>query len=394
VRRRAQVGIIGAGPAGLVLGHILRHHGVETVVIENQTREYIESRVRAGLIENRTVEILKRFGLAERLEREGMPHRGTELRHFGRRLRIPYGEGDDGRAMVVYAQQHLVADLVRLRLEAGDPLEFEVEDVRIDGVGSRRPVIAYTAGGQGVELECDVVAGCDGFHGVSRESIPAGVLTAYEREIPIAWLGILAQVGPSTHEIIYALHDEGFAGHMLRSSTISRFYLQVAPGEPLEEWPDERIWEQLRIRLATEGWTLAEGPILQKNVADMRSFVVEPMQYRSLFLAGDAAHIVPPTGAKGMNLAIGDAAALGAAIAEWCGSGRTEALDAYSATCLRRIWRAQEFSLWMTDLVHRPSGEGVEVRRRLQRARFEHLAFSKGAQRSFAERYAGLETDV
>lgn len=381
---------MGAGPAGLVLAHVLREAGVAAVVLENRTREYVEQRVRAGLIENRTVEILTRHGLAGRLHERGMPHRGTELRSFGRRLRIPYGEGEDGRAMVVYPQQDLVADLIRLWLDADRPLAFEVSDVSLSGLGTARPVIQYRHEGTTHELECDVVAGCDGSHGVCRTFVPAGELTEFVHPLPIAWLGVLARVGPSTEEIIYSLHEHGFAGHMLRSSTVSRFYLQVRPGEPLEGWPDDRIWEELQTRLRSPGWTLAEGPIFQKNVADMRSVVIEPMRHGALFLAGDSAHIVPATGAKGMNLAIGDAAVLAEAIASWCASGSTDLLDAYSDTCLTRVWRAQEFSLWMTALVHRHEGDDEAHQLRLQRARFDTLAASAAARRAFAESYAGL----
>jgi p-hydroxybenzoate 3-monooxygenase len=389
MRARTQVGIVGAGPAGLVLAHLLRQAGVSSVVLESRSREYVESRVRAGLIENRTVELLDRHGLADRLRERGMPHLGTELRSFGRRLRIPYGEGADGRAMVVYPQQDLVADLIRLWLDGGGELHFEVEDVSLAGLDGGRPVISYRYGG-GVsrEVECDLVAGCDGSHGVCRGHVPEGAMTELSQDIPIAWLGVLARIGPSTDEIIYSLHEHGFAGHMLRTSEVSRFYLQVRPGEPLEEWPDDRIWAELQARLQSPGWTLAEGPIFQKNVADMRSVVVEPMRWRSLFLLGDAAHIVPPTGAKGMNLAIGDAGVLAAAIAEWCAGGDARQLDEYSDACLTRVWRAQEFSLWMTALVHRMSDDPHQ--RRLQRARFDSLMASPAARRTFAESYAGL----
>ena len=381
---------MGAGAAGLVLAHALRQAGVSSVVLESRSREYVENRVRAGLIENRTVETLTRLGLADRLHERGMLHRGTELRSFGRRLRIPYGEGEDGRAMVVYPQQDLVADMIRLWLAEDGPIRFEVSDVSLSGLETPRPVIEYRHAGSTQELECDLVAGCDGSHGVCRTFVPPGHMTELTHPIPIAWLGVMARVGPSTEEIIYSLHEHGFAGHMLRSSTVSRFYLQVRPGEPLDGWTDERIWEELQTRLRAPGWTLAEGPIFQKNVADMRSAVVEPMRYGALFLAGDAAHIVPPTGAKGMNLAIGDAAALAAAVAEWYAGGNADPLDGWSDACLTRVWRAQEFSLWMTVLVHRHDGDDEPYQRRLQRARFDTLAASAAARRTFAENYAGL----
>ncbi len=390
---RTQVGIIGAGPAGLVLAHLLAEQGIESVVLENRSRDYIEHRVRAGLLEHRTVQLLNAHGLGERMMREGLPHRGTEFRVYGERHRIPYSDLFGGREMLVYPQQELVADLVRLRLAAGDPIAFEVEDVVPSNFETGHPVIAYTLNGERELLECDLIAGCDGFHGVSRPAIPPGKLRLYDNRLPFGWLGILAAVAPSTHEIIYALHERGFAGHMLRTESVSRFYVECDPDDDIANWPDVRIWEELRTRLATPGWTLKEGPILEKGITEMRSFVCEPMQCGNLFLAGDAAHIVPPTGAKGMNLAINDARVLSEAIAAWLLRSDRSRLDGYSAECLRRVWRVQEFSTWMSWMLHRLPDDLTErdYRERLQRAQLHYVCTSPLAGASFAENYIGIE---
>lgn len=392
---RTQVGIIGAGPAGLVLGHLLAQAGVESVVLEKHSRQYIEERVRAGLLEHRTVEFLRDHGLGERMLREGLAHRGTELRVFGKRHRIPYSDLYGGRSMLVYPQQDLVADLVRLRLEHGGPIVFEAHDVALEGFDTDSPALRYCAAGTTERLECDFIAGGDGFHGVSRDSIPAGALTIYDQRLPFGWLGIIAAVPPSTTEIIYALSERGFAGHMLRTATVSRFYLQCDPDDDIANWPDDRIWEELHLRLATDDrWTLQEGPILEKSITEMRSFVCEPMRYGRLFLAGDAAHIVPPTGAKGMNLAISDARVLAEALVRWFQEGDGAGLDAYSDTCLRRAWRVQEFSTWMSWMIHRLPDDlpDLDFRRQLQRAQLEYVVSSPAAGASFAENYVGIES--
>jgi len=296
--------------------------------------------------------------------------------------------------MLVYAQQELVADLVRLRLEAGYEIVFEAEDVALSCLESDRPQISFAANGVPRQLECDFIAGCDGFHGVSRPSIPAGLLTEHTQEFPFAWLGIIAAVPPSTKEIIYAVHERGFAGHMLRTETVSRFYLQCDSDDGIESWPDDRIWQELQTRLATrDGWRLREGPVLEKSIAEIRSFAVEPMQYGRLFLAGDAAHIVPPTGAKGLNLAVADARVLAAALARWYQAADSSELESYSATCLRRVWRVQEFSSWMSWMLHRLPDDfpQVALRRRLQRAQLDYLCGSQAAQAGFAENYVGIE---
>jgi p-hydroxybenzoate 3-monooxygenase len=391
---RTKVGIVGAGPAGLMLSHLLHLEGIESVVLENRSRDYVEQRIRAGVLEQGTVDLMNRTGLGERLSREGLVHQGIELRFGGRGHRIALTDLT-GRSIFIYGQQEVVKDLIAARLAAGGIIEFEVDDVRLENLDSDRPAIRYrTDAGEHV-LECDVVAGCDGFHGVSRDSVPAGVLSAYHHEFPFAWLGILAEVRPSTEELIYASHDRGFALHSLRSPEISRLYLQVDPDEPIDAWPDDRIWQELRTRLETvDGWSLADGPILEKGVTAMRSLVVEPMQYGRLFLAGDAAHIVPATGAKGLNLAIHDVSVLARAVVEWDRTGSTEMLDGYSDSCLWRVWRVQDFSRFMSSILHRfPEEEHDGFLARLRRAQLDYVCSSTAASTSLAENYVGLPFD-
>ncbi|MFF0658954.1 MULTISPECIES: 4-hydroxybenzoate 3-monooxygenase [Micromonospora] len=386
---RTQVGIIGAGPAGLMLSHLLHLHGIESVVLECRSREYVEHRVRAGVLEQGSVDLLRRTGLGDRLDREGMRHEGIELRFDGESHRVPMTELT-GRAITVYGQQEVVKDLVAARLAAGGEILFEVGDVRPEDLDTDSPVIRFRRDGKEEELRCDFVAGCDGFHGVSRGAVPDGVLTTYERTYPFAWLGILAAAPPAVDELIYANHERGFALYSLRSPEISRLYLQVAPDEDIDAWPDERIWAELRARLETvPGWSLNEGPILEKGITPMRSFVVEPMQWERLYLAGDAVHIVPPTGAKGMNLALADVALLGDAFAAWYGEGRTDLLENYSRTALRRVWRAQHFSWWMTSMLHRLDGEDA-YEAKLQSSTLRYVATSRAYATSLAENYVGL----
>src|SRR4051794_14050884 len=335
---RTQVGIVGAGPAGLVLAHLLHLRGIESVVVELRERDYVEKRVRAGVLEQGTVDLLTEMGVGDRLAREGLVHEGLELRFGGRGHRIALSDLTGGRAITIYGQQEVVKDLIDARLEAGGPLHFEGGDVRGD---AEQPRVEFEHEGSQQAIECDFVAGCDGFHGVTRGSFPEGVLTEHEHVYPFAWLGILARVPPSTDELIYCNHERGFALHSLRSPELSRLYLQVDPDDDIAEWPDERIWEELQTRFALEGWTLHEGPIGDKAVAPMRSLVAEPMQHGRLFLAGDAAHIVPPTGAKGLNLAVADVRVLADALCSWYETGSSAALDGYSGTCLRRVWRVQ-----------------------------------------------------
>jgi p-hydroxybenzoate 3-monooxygenase len=387
---RTQVGIVGAGPAGLTLGHLLQREGIETVILEDRSREYVEARIRAGVIEQGIVDLLIETGAGERLRHEGLVHHGIELQFADERHRIPLSDLADGRAIVIYGQTEVVKDLIRLRLETGQPLHFEVTDVSVHDLESERPLIRYRHEGRDEELECDVIAGCDGFHGICRPSVPAGVLSEFSREYPFGWLGILAAVAPSSDELVYAHHERGFALLSLRSPELSRLYVQCRPDEDLAEWPDDRIWEELQTRLGLEGWTLAEGPILEKGVTGMRSYVCEPMRYGRLFLAGDAAHIVPPTGAKGLNLALHDVRALAEAVADWYRSGDARALDAYSDTCLRRIWRAEHFSWWMTQMLHRAEGQD-EFDFKLQLSQLRYVTSSPTAAASLAENYVGLE---
>ena len=383
---RTQVGIVGAGPAGLTLALLLRRAGIDCAVIENRSRAYIEQRVRAGLLEQNTVDLMRELGVAARLEREGLAHRGIYLRHEGRTQYVAITDLT-GRGITIYGQQEVVKDLVAAAGERGVPLLFEVADVAVHGLEAG-PSVSFSHAGATERLECDFLAGCDGFHGVCRAAIPGDALTEHEQVYPFSWLGILAEASPSTEELIYAWHENGFALYTMRSSTISRLYLQVPNDTPLEQWPDERIWSELQIRLASGGWRVNEGRIFEKGVTPMRSFVCEPMRYGNLFLAGDAAHIVPPTGAKGLNLAVNDVRLLAAALADWYERGDASGLELYSERSLRRVWRAQDFSNYMTQLLHQL--DGGEFDRRLQLARLDYLALSEAAATSLAENYAGL----
>ena len=381
---------MGAGPAGLVLAHILHLEGIDSVVLESRSRQYVESRVRAGVLEQGTVDLLSSIGVGDRLHREGLVHEGIELQFAGERHRIDFPSLTGGRRITVYGQQEVLKDLIAARLGTGRPLLFEVSDVAVDGFESESPSIRFRHGGEEIELRCDFIAGCDGFHGICRESIPEGVLTVFDREYPFAWLGILAAAPPSNDELIYAYHEQGFALHSMRSPTLTRLYLQVRPDEDLDRWPDERIWAELEQRLDLEGWTLNTGEIIEKGVTGMRSFVVEPMQCGRLFLAGDAAHIVPPTGAKGLNLAVADVRVLAEGLAAWFEKGDGSALERYSAEALRRVWRAEHFSWFMTSMLHRlDDGDDFDVK--LQLAQLAYVCMSARAAASLAENYVGLE---
>jgi p-hydroxybenzoate 3-monooxygenase len=387
---RTQVGIVGAGPAGLLLSHLLHLHGIESIVIEARSRKYVEERIRAGVLEQGTADLLIEAGVGERMKREGLIHRGIELRFARRRHRIDLSELTGGGSITVYGQHEVVKDLIQARVNAGGQLIFEASDVHERDLDSPQPVIQFTHDGRVHELVCDFIAGCDGSHGVCRPAIPTAAIDVFEKTYPFAWLGILAEAAPSSEELIYASHERGFALLSMRSATLSRLYLQCAPDENIENWPDRRIWQELQARLATDdAFTLTEGPIIQKGITAMRSLVAEPMQYGRLFLAGDAAHIVPPTGAKGMNLAVADVRVLSRALAAFYGSGRHDLLDQYSQTCLRRVWQVQRFSWWMTSLLHRFEGD-TEFDRRRQLAELEYLTHSRAAAITLAENYVGV----
>jgi p-hydroxybenzoate 3-monooxygenase len=381
---RTQVAIIGAGPAGLLLGHLLHLAGVDSVIVERASRQHIEGRIRAGLLEQGSVDTLTEAGLGARLHREGLAHDGMELRFAGQRQRIDL-HGLTGKRVTIYGQQEAVKDMVAARLDTGRPILFEVEDTAIHDIATATPRVSFTHAGAAHELHCDVVAACDGFHGVGRAAMPDSVLRVFERAYPFAWLGILADAKPVSHELIYARHEEGFALATMRSERVSRLYLQCAPDEDLSGWSDRRIWDALGERLGS----VNEGPITQRGVTAMRSFVAEPMRFGRLFLAGDAAHIVPPTGAKGMNLAIADIRVLAAALAAFCREGTEALMEAYSATCLARIWKVQRFSWWMTALLHR-FDDSDPFEHRVQLAELDFIGRSEAARTALAEQYVGL----
>ncbi len=388
---RTQVGIVGAGPAGLLLSHLLHLEGIESIVLEARSREYVEGRIRAGVLEQGTVDLLNETGLGERMRREGLAHRGVRIRFGGQSHRIDFVDMT-GRAITVYGQHQVVKDLIAARLAAGGQILFEAGEVRLSGIDTLAPSIRFRDNhGAGHDLTCDFIVGCDGSHGVCLPTIPSNALTVYERDYPLAWLGILAESPPVSEELIYVHHDRGFALFSMRSPRITRLYLQCAPDEDLADWPDERIWHELQQRLVGEDDlpSLETGPVLQKGITPMRSVVVDPMRYGRLFLAGDAAHIVPPTGAKGMNLAIADVAVLSRALAEFYESGTSSELDRYSATCLRRVWKVQRFSSWMTSTLHQFPERGL-FERHIQLAELDYLFTSRPAQQSFAENYVGL----
>jgi p-hydroxybenzoate 3-monooxygenase len=403
---RTQVGVVGGGPAGTLLSHLLHLRGIESVVLELRSREEVETTVRAGVLEHETVELLRETGVGERMTREGAVHHGVNLQFGGHRRRIDFADLT-GKSITVYGQQEVVKDLYASRLRAGGEILFEAAAIGLEDLDTKQPKIHFrrgarldpTSGGvrfdrdtEEEELSCDFVVGADGFFGPSRDAIPANTRKEHARTYPFGWFGILVEGPPSTEELIYALHDRGFALVSTRSPEIQRLYFQCDPEDTVDNWPDEKIWDELQARLATGDWTLEKGNIFQKNIVQMRSFLCEPMQHGRLFLAGDAAHIVPPTGAKGMNLAVADVRVLARGLTEFYSSGSTEILDAYSKTCLRRVWKASRFSWWMTSMLHRFHDED-DFRYGLQLAELDYVTSSRAASTSLAENYVGLPMD-
>jgi p-hydroxybenzoate 3-monooxygenase len=388
-----QVGIVGAGPAGLLLGHLLHLKGIDSVILESRNREYVIDRVRAGVLEQFTVDLMTQMGVGARLQREGMRHDSLYLSFAGRRHHVPLAELTSGKAIYVYGQNEVVKDLMEARIGTGRPLHYEVQNVSVHNIDSSKPRIRYLANGKQEELTCDFLAGCDGFHGICRPAMGDSV-TFYDKTYPFGWLGILAEAAPSSEALVYTCHERGFALFSMRSQKITRLYFQVPPDEDINRWPDDAIWEEMRKRMSTQdGWGPNVGPILNKNVTAMRSFVTEPMCAGRLYLAGDAAHIVPPTGAKGLNLAASDVLYLGGAIAAFYGTGKTDLLDRYSDTALKRVWRSQRFSWWMTQTLHRfPDGNSFDHKRQL--ADLDYIVSSKAALTSLAENYVGLPMDI
>ncbi|TME67160.1 MAG: 4-hydroxybenzoate 3-monooxygenase [Chloroflexi bacterium] len=387
---RTRVGIIGAGPAGLMLSLLLSMEGIDSLVLESRSREEIESTIRAGVLEQGTVDLMTDMGLDERMRQEGAVHHGIELRFDGEAHRINLYELTNGRAITIYPQHEVIKDFVAARLKQGGDILFNVTDVQLSDVASSQPHIHFVYEQEQMELQCDFIAGCDGFHGVSRSSIPAEKQNVFTRSYPFGWLGILMQAPPSTHELIYTYHERGFALVSTRSPELQRMYIQCDPQDDIANWSDTMILEELQARLATtDNWKLLVGPIIQKSILAMRSFVIEPMQYGRLFLAGDAAHIVPPTGAKGLNLAIADVRHLARAITLFYQQNQTHLLEAYSTTCLRRVWRTEHFSWWMTSMLHRFPDDDT-FQQRMQRAQLDYTVSSRAAATSLAENYAGL----
>lgn len=387
---RTTVGIVGAGPAGLLLARLLHNAGIDSVVLESRDRAYVEQRQRAGILEQGTVDVLRAAGVGGRMDREGLRHDGIELRFARRRRRIDFPELTGGSSVMVYAQTEVCKDLIALQLEEGGPLLFEAEALAVEDAATERPRIRFRHEGREDVLECDYVVGCDGFWGVSRKAVPAGLSRTFERVYPFAWLGVLADVPPSHDELVYARHERGFALLSMRSPAVSRLYLQVPAGTDAGEWSDDGIWDELERRFETaDDWALARGPITSKSVTPMRSYVHEPMRHGRLFLAGDAAHIVPPTGAKGLNLAVGDVVTFARALTHRRETGSSDRLDAYSETCLRRVWQAERFSYEMTTLLHRVP-DTTPFDERIQLARLERLAASSAARADLADGYTGF----
>jgi p-hydroxybenzoate 3-monooxygenase len=389
---RTQVGIVGAGPAGLMLAHLLRRAGISSIIVEDRSRSYCENRVRAGLMENWVANMMIETGVGERLKREAMVHDGIFLAFNNAAHKIDFAELID-KHIYIYDQKEVVTDLIAHRTAQGEPILFEVQNTSVHGLKTDKPSIRFTHDGKAQEIECDFIAGCDGFHGICRPSLPEGSWREYDRVYPFGWLGILADSPPPDKELIYCYHKNGFALFSMRGPELSRLYVQCSPDDDVKNWPDDRVWEELNIRLGGVR-PLQEGKVLQKGITSMRSFVAEPMQYGRLFLAGDAAHIVPPTGAKGMNLAMADVRVLSQALDRFYRSKQSDRLEAYSATCLRRVWKGQRFSWWMTQMLHRyHDGEYADYDMMRQMAELDYVTSSRAAAISLAENYTGLPID-
>ncbi len=387
---KTQVAIIGAGPAGLLLAQLLRQNAIECVIVEARSEEYVLSRIRAGVLEHPTVELLHSIGAGERLGREGLPHEGVDVVFRGEKRRIDFPSLTGGKKVTVYGQQEVVKDLIALKKDFDGQILFEAENAQLHDIESDYPSVSFTRHGEDVVLNCDFIAGCDGFHGVSRQTIPQDRVKLFEKVYPFAWLGLLAEAPPAQDELIYSYHQNGFALFSMRSPEVTRLYLQCDPEENLDEWPDERVWSELHTRLDSgDGFRLNEGKILRKDVTPMRSFVCETMRHGRLFLAGDAAHIVPPTGAKGLNLAAGDVKVLNDALVAFFKNGATDLLDAYEATALKRVWAAQRFSWSMTRLLHKfPDAEPFDEA--IQIADLDYFTGTEAGRKTIAENYVGL----
>ncbi|MEO7044293.1 MAG: 4-hydroxybenzoate 3-monooxygenase [Ferruginibacter sp.] len=387
---KTQIAIIGAGPAGLTLGLLLQRAGIDCIILELRSRVYAESRIRAGVLEQNTVDLYNELNVADRLNKEGMQHHGVYLSFNEERIRVPFGALTNGRNITIYGQQEVVKDLIEACIRRGITIKFEAEVKQVNGIETNTPSVTYYQNDEQYELNCYYVAGCDGFHGVAKKTLPKGSYTEYRKDYPFSWLGILAHAKPSSEELIYAYHQRGFALHSLRSETVSRLYIQVENDDKVENWSDDKIWEELSLRLHTEGFTMNTGEIFEKTITPMRSFMLNNLQYGKLFLAGDAAHIVPPTGGKGLNLAVADARLMAAAFIDFYKNNKQGKLKSYSTDCLRRIWRAQDFSNFMTQLFHLQTIHG-SFEYQLQKAKFDYIKSSKAFATTIAENYVGLK---
>tara|TARA_R110002110_G_scaffold205066_1_gene416716 strand:- start:116330 stop:117511 length:1182 start_codon:yes stop_codon:yes gene_type:complete len=390
---RTKVAIIGGGPSGLLLGQLLHNRGIDNVILERQSGDHVLSRIRAGVLEQGFVDLMREAGVSERMDAEGHVHQGFEIVFDGRRERIDMAQLTGGDTVLVYGQTELTKDLMEARQESGAPIHYDADNVQLHDLESEHPWVSFEQGGETLRLDCDYVAGCDGFHGVSRKSIPADVLREYERVYPFGWLGLLSDTPPVSEELIYAKHERGFALCSMRSSTRSRYYVQVSLDDKVEDWSDDRFWDELKSRLpADTAAQLVTGPSIEKSIAPLRSFVTEPMQYGRLFLAGDAAHIVPPTGAKGLNLAASDIATLYSLMTKVYEEGRTDLIERYSQTCLRRIWKAERFSWWMTTLLHKLEDDAFD--QKILNAELDYFLGSEAGRKTIAENYVGLPFDT